>query len=180
MGLSPETVMVSSRPPTFSSAFNVPTKSPCNSNPSRLTGLKPVSVNVTVYVPGLRSRMRYCPVPSVIDDRTFSISTELDASTVTPGRTAPDTSLTVPVIEDWARANVGNKTVNARRIHVLVSRCRESLPIDRLLRTVTGDRRVKGTVDLTENTRQSYVRSESSQVFLYVVSTGILTPSEIW
>ena len=63
--------------------------------------------------------MRYWPVPSVIDDRTFSISTELDASTVTPGRTAPEASLTVPVIEDWARANAGTKTVNVRRIHVL-------------------------------------------------------------
>src|SRR5580765_6013036 len=160
MGLSPETVMVSSRPPTFSSAFNVPTKSPCNSNPSRLTGLKPVSVNVTVYVPGLRSRMRYCPVPSVIDDRTFSISTELDASTVTPGRTAPDTSLTVPVIDDWARASVGTKTVNVRRIHVLVSRCRESLPIDRLLRTVTSDRRVKWDRRPLENVRDALCEPE--------------------
>ena len=31
-------------------------------------------------------------------DRTFSISAGLDASTVTPGSTAPDVSLTVPAI----------------------------------------------------------------------------------
>jgi hypothetical protein len=35
----------------------------------------------------------------VITDRTFSISAGLDASTVTPGRTAPEASVTTPVIE---------------------------------------------------------------------------------
>ena len=40
--------------------------------------------------------MVYRPVPSVTPDRTFSISTGLDASTVTPGSTAPDVSLTRP------------------------------------------------------------------------------------
>jgi hypothetical protein len=38
--------------------------------------------------------MRYWPLPSVTTDRTFSISAGLDASTVTPGSTAPDASLT--------------------------------------------------------------------------------------
>ena len=42
--------------------------------------------------------MLYWPVPSVATERTFSISTELDASTVTPGSTAPDASLTIPAI----------------------------------------------------------------------------------
>jgi hypothetical protein len=36
--------------------------------------------------------MRYCPVPSVTAERVFSISAGLDASTVTPGSTAPDAS----------------------------------------------------------------------------------------
>src|SRR5207248_885352 len=61
----------------------------------------------TLYTPALRSTMRYWPVPSVTALRTFSISTGLDASTVTPGRTAPDASLTTPVIEAWAKTAVG-------------------------------------------------------------------------
>src|SRR4051794_20734642 len=42
--------------------------------------------------------MRYCPEPSVTTVRDFSFSTGLDASTVTPGSTAPDASLIVPAI----------------------------------------------------------------------------------
>jgi len=97
------------------------------------TGLNPVSVNVTVYVPGLRSTIRYCPVPSVTADRVFSMSTELDASTVTPGSTAPDTSFTAPVIDDCACATAGMTRVKVRRIAVLARRHAELL-IDRLLR----------------------------------------------
>src|SRR4029450_150596 len=51
--------------------------------------------------------MAYWTVPSVTAVRTFSISSGLDASTVTPGRTAPDASLTTPVIEAWAKRAVG-------------------------------------------------------------------------
>src|SRR5205814_1062305 len=40
----------------------------------------------------------YWPLLSVTADRTFSISAGLDASTVTPGRTAPEVSLTVPAM----------------------------------------------------------------------------------
>ncbi len=48
--------------------------------------------------------MRYWPLPSVTAVRTFSISVGLAASTVTPGRTAPDASFTTPAIEAplWA------------------------------------------------------------------------------
>ena len=42
--------------------------------------------------------MLYWPEPSVTTVRTFSMSTGLDASTVTPGSTAPDGSLTTPAI----------------------------------------------------------------------------------
>ena len=68
--------------------------------------LNPVSVKVTVYVPGSSSVMRYCPVPSVTAVRTFSMRTGLAASTVTPGSTAPDASFTTPEIEAplWAEA----------------------------------------------------------------------------
>src|SRR5216684_615811 len=38
----------------------------------------------------------YCPELSVITDRTLSINAGLEASTVTPGSTAPDVSLTTP------------------------------------------------------------------------------------
>ena len=49
-------------------------------------------------MPGRRSTIRYWPVPSVTTERTFSISAGLAASTVTPGSTAPDASLTTPVM----------------------------------------------------------------------------------
>ena len=48
--------------------------------------------------------MRYWPVPSVTTVRTFSVSDGLEASTVTPGRTAPDESLTTPAIVACASA----------------------------------------------------------------------------
>ena len=57
-----------------------------------MTVVNPVSVNVIEYVPGRRFSIRYCPVPSVTAERVFSISAGLAASTVTPGRTAPDVS----------------------------------------------------------------------------------------
>src|SRR5688572_26562548 len=48
--------------------------------------------------------MRYRPAPSVAVVRTFSISAGLAASTVTPGRTAPDESLTAPAMVACAHA----------------------------------------------------------------------------
>src|SRR5436190_18882921 len=51
--------------------------------------------------------MRYWPLPSVTAVRTFSISTGLAASTVTPGRTAPDASFTTPAIDACAKADSG-------------------------------------------------------------------------
>src|ERR1700704_3411275 len=48
--------------------------------------------------------MRYCPVASVTTERTFSIRAGLAASTLTPGRTAPELSLTTPVIAACAEA----------------------------------------------------------------------------
>src|SRR5262245_40850918 len=95
-GVSPATVIVSSSPPTDISVLTVTVPDPLSSMPVRATVLNPGSVNVSVYVPGRRSTMRYWPVPSVTTERTFSISAGLAASTVTPGRTAPDGSLTTP------------------------------------------------------------------------------------
>src|SRR4051812_1295001 len=112
-GVSPVTVIVSSRPPTFISAAIVSVWVPESSTLSRLTVLKPGNVNVSEYVPGRRSMMRYWPEPSVTADLVFSISAGLDASTVTPGRTAPDASLTVPVRAACAKARVGSNTIAA-------------------------------------------------------------------
>ena len=50
--------------------------------------------------------MRYCPVPSVITERLFSISAGLVASTTTPGRIAPEASRATPAIDALARGGV--------------------------------------------------------------------------
>jgi hypothetical protein len=47
------------------------------------------------------------PDPSLMAERTFSISAGLVASTVTPGSTAPDASLMTPVIVACAKARAG-------------------------------------------------------------------------
>jgi hypothetical protein len=83
---------------------------PDNSSPSRTTVVNPGSENVTVYVPGRKSTMRYNPASSVTVDRTFSIKAGLAASTVTPGITAPDESRTTPVSDAWAKAVAGTRS----------------------------------------------------------------------
>src|SRR6478672_2073520 len=57
--------------------------------------------------------IRYWPVPSVTAVRTFSMSTSLAASTVTPGITPPDESLTTPVIDDDCANAAAGKRMNA-------------------------------------------------------------------
>src|SRR5436305_502628 len=97
-GLSPVTVTVSSTAPTRSSTLTAAVKSLVSSIPSRFTVLNPGSVNVTVYVPGRRSMILYCPSPLVTATRVFSMSAGLDASTVTPGITPPVLSRTPPAL----------------------------------------------------------------------------------
>src|SRR5215831_18043694 len=58
--------------------------------------------------------MEYWPDSLVRTERVFSMSTGLDASTMTPGMTAPEESLTVPTIEAWAWAMAGMTTSAAR------------------------------------------------------------------
>src|SRR5262245_13574760 len=58
--------------------------------------------------------MRYCPVSSLTTARTFSIRTGLAASTVTPGSTPPDASLTTPVMAPCAKAAAGRSSTIAR------------------------------------------------------------------
>src|SRR5688572_7762879 len=97
-------------------------KAPDSSTPSRLNVEKPGSVNVTLYVPDLRSTMRYWPVLSVTTDRTRSISAGLAASTVTPGSTAPEVSLAVPVMVAWAHTAVGTMSRESQTVAVVHTR----------------------------------------------------------
>src|SRR4030095_1243283 len=79
---------------------------------------KPARLNVTVYVPGCRFSMRYRPAPSVVAVRTFSMSAGLAASTVAPGSTAPELSLTTPASVACAQALAGinNRVITARAL----------------------------------------------------------------
>src|SRR5262245_9711840 len=119
IGDAPLTVMVSSRAPTRMSAFTVAVKPDVSSTPSFLTVLKPGRLKVTIYVPGGRSTMLKRPSPSVVDVLTRSMRTELLASTMTPGRTAPDVSLTIPAMPplvccaNVAAGTVSNQTIAA-------------------------------------------------------------------
>src|SRR5262245_56613656 len=108
-----ETVIDSSSEPTFISALMEVVKLAGRSTFSRLIDAKPVKLNVTTYWPGRKSTILYWPLPSVVTDRVFSIRTSLDASTVTPGSTAPDVSLTTPTIALWAWATLGTSTSTA-------------------------------------------------------------------
>src|SRR5580704_17754608 len=64
--------------------------------------------------------MRYWPVPSVTTERVFSVKAGLDASTVTPGRMAPDESLTTPAMVACANAARGRISTAARTTRALI------------------------------------------------------------
>src|SRR5262245_31491903 len=90
-------------------------------------------------MPGGSSTILYWPAPSVTAVRTFSINAGLDASTVTPGRTAPVASLTVPetAAVPCAAATTGN---NTRKPLAMVRRTKLGFNIDRLLNfQIAGD-----------------------------------------
>src|SRR6266850_3490387 len=106
-GDAPDTVTDSSNAPTFKSALTCAVKFVVNSMPSCLKVVNPGSVKVTEYVPGSRFTILYWPLPSVTAERVFSISAGLDASTVTPGRTPPDVSLTTPASVVCAYVDTG-------------------------------------------------------------------------
>ena len=112
-GVAPVTVTVSWSWLTVSSTSTWAVKFVRNSRPSRFRVANPGSENVTVYMPGRSSVRRYWPRSSVTVDRTFSMSAGLEASTVTPGNTAPEASFTEPatvaVLVPCARANDGTR-----------------------------------------------------------------------
>ena len=56
------------------------------------------SLSTALRSPIGKSMIRYTPWPSVLAVRTFSMSAGLVASTVTPGNTPPDESLTTPAM----------------------------------------------------------------------------------
>src|ERR1044071_638903 len=67
--------------------------------------------------------MRYWPESFVLTDRTFSMSAGLEASTLTPGSTAPDGSRTMPVIDACAYTSEGMMRKSPREAHAVFSRC---------------------------------------------------------
>src|SRR5438093_1158325 len=71
--------------------------------------------------------MRYCPVPSLTTVRVFSISTGLDASTLTPGSTAADASRMTPVIVACANARLGSSRIPATAAMTFTTRCMTNL-----------------------------------------------------
>jgi hypothetical protein len=79
--------MLSSSEPGFISALIVAVKAAVNSTPERFTVPNPSREKATSYTPGLSDKILYWPWPSVTAERVLSISTGLDTSTVTPGRT---------------------------------------------------------------------------------------------
>src|SRR5262249_52937393 len=113
-GVAPDTVIDSSTAPTFISPLTVAVNPVVSWMPSRFTVPNPLNDIVTAYVPGRRSMILYWPRSSVVTVRTFSISAGLDASTVTPGSTAPVASWTSPAIEPvpvcWAIAGADSNT----------------------------------------------------------------------
>src|SRR5688500_18362356 len=129
IGDSPVTTTVSCRAPTFSSALTPATKVPASWMSARRTVENPGRENVTVYVPPRRSMMRYCPSPSVVAVRTFSIKSGLVTSTVTPGRTAPLVSFTMPVMVAWAKAADGVSTSDPTRTRHAAGTLRMRTPL---------------------------------------------------
>src|SRR5678815_2137564 len=77
--------------------------------------------------------MVYFPAPSLTAERTFSIRAGLAASTVTPGRTAPDVSLTTPVSALWACAAPGSRANSPAATRTALSVRAYSLAISTIL-----------------------------------------------
>ena len=74
----------------------------------RAAVLKPGSVKVTTYVPGGSAAIANRPALSVKTVRSGPLSVVPRTSTVTPGRTKPVVSVTVPdSTPSWARAAAG-------------------------------------------------------------------------
>ena len=93
IGVSPVTVTVSSTEPDPHLGVDRGRKRP-GARCLRANGVEPGQRERDGVGPPRSCSSRYCPEPSVTTVRTFSISAGLDASTVTPGSTAPEASVT--------------------------------------------------------------------------------------
>src|SRR5437667_54140 len=121
IGDAPVTVTVSLSAPTRISAFNGTVTFDATRIPSRLTLANPSSVNVTTYWPGRSSTMLYRPSALVTTVRDFSMSSGLDASTATPGSTAPLVSVTNPAIVLCAAVVRGSTERTVAKTAILTS-----------------------------------------------------------
>ena len=100
--------------------------------------------------------MRYWPPSSLTTERILSISTGLAASTVTPGSTPPEASLTTPVMAACAYAAAGKSRTASRTTNERLKTVRIASP------QPGGSTRslalsVKSTKDSTDN-RQRYLQ----------------------
>ncbi len=82
--------------------------------PSRISGAKPVSSNVSLYVPELTAGKRYKPLEPVTAVWVPIIAGP-DTVTVTPGRTPPWSSTTLPTNSpnDWPVCAAAGSTATA-------------------------------------------------------------------
>src|SRR5688572_3211328 len=80
--------------------------------------------------------MRNWPAPSVTATRTFSMSAGLEASTVTPGSTAPELSRTLPVRVACANPATGNRITNERSPRALARSRMKCLSLEAASRVV--------------------------------------------
>ena len=96
------TVTASNRPPTRRATSTVAVGTLARST-ARANCSKPGSVNVRVYAPSGSAANAYCPVPSVTRTTGPPTSAGAAAVMVTPGRTPPVASVTVPTMRPSLR-----------------------------------------------------------------------------
>ena len=81
------------------------------STSATFAGLKPARLALTSYVPGSTDGNRKFPVSLLVVDSTPLLG--LFASTVTPGRTAPEESLTTPSIDPRCSCALAGQAVSS-------------------------------------------------------------------
>src|SRR5262249_9594399 len=115
--------------------------------------------------------MRYRPPSSVTAERSCSINAGLFASTVTPGNTAPDESVTTPVTAApvWAAAIAGTKR---RRIAPIKSRvnARMASLLNRKAKTLLA----VGGQTISRNKFVGQVRRAESQIMTVLAVAAVL------
>jgi hypothetical protein len=102
-GASPVTVTASSTAPTAIAMSTRAVSLTRTVMPSRVVVLNPESVALTLYCPGASSGTAKKPSAPVVTTRVWVVPW-LTTSTVAPGMTAPDASVTMPVMPPVACA----------------------------------------------------------------------------